>query len=144
MENVKLESTVTPMTSCPTLAPSEVTTLLSRSSFHLLTASKVARRVRSNTTKAAAASLKNICKWPELDWARLLVPVVYSRHVAEPLLARDVPQLQPHHRVLAVVYNLNRSIIDNAHLIGPFRASKLNKIIFIAQLAIEHRRVKKP
>ena len=43
--------------------------------------------------------------------ARLLVPVIYSGHVAEPLLARDVPQLQPHHRVLAVVYNLNRKIV---------------------------------
>lgn len=33
-------------------------------------------------------------------------PVVYSGHVTKPLLASDVPQLQPHYRVLAVVDDL--------------------------------------
>ena len=52
-----------------TFWPSDVMTLLSRSSFHLLTASKVVLRVRSNTTKAAAASLKNICNvWRDRGW----------------------------------------------------------------------------
>ena len=88
-----------------TFWPSDVMTLLSRSSFHLLTASKVVLRVRSNTTKAAAASLKNICNdWRDWGWA--VSPVIYSGHVPKPLLTSDVPQLQPHYRVLAVVDDL--------------------------------------
>lgn len=35
-----------------------------------------------------------------------LAPVIYSGHVTKPLLTRDVPQLQPHYRVLAVVDDL--------------------------------------
>ena len=90
-------------------APSVVITLLSRSSFHFLTASKVVLRVRSKTTKAAAASLKKICNYSVTARRyRVQVPIIYSSHVPEPLLASNVPQLETDYRVFTVVYYLNK------------------------------------